>query len=577
MYEPKVALVDQMFSGMSADQQIIRFEKYKDGLQKSISDADAGAYRLADIPGSSAEQGGQVLVRQRKTGLADMDAMMERLSAFQKEAGDTASKDVQAALEMLGEFTKDEQFRKDWTVTTGYTGTSANPAGQPIPYDLQHPLKELVPLHTPLLNEMPIEDQGIGTATHWKQLDSLQGSGVGSLALGIDPFFSSQTDTNTFGSLALRRGAKINYVTSDHTAQYVEWGLSDLVADVAQYAGQGFQNVRQLSQHALAWTHLMAKERAVLYGRGGTGGGYVGTVGTPSGVTAVGAAGGTIANGTYLFIVTFVGHFGESASAEVSTGAIANGGANKITVSWTAPAASAGVAYVNVYGTGGASGTEKFQTKVVGNTSVVFTAPLATGTAAAPAASSDTSFSNKGFDGLIPNIAANGGYVNQQTAGVKWASDATVGNELQAAFLSMWLNNFATPGEIWMDASIKVGFGKAIQANGNATPYRIQMSQTDGTIGIVVSGIQNLASPNDDMVAFKVHPFMPTGVVILRSPHLPFPTAGLSSTSALRMVQGLVTIDWPRIQHTFDSSTYEFGTLVHYAPAWNGIFLGVTI
>lgn len=575
MYEPKVALIDQMFSGMSADQQVIRFEKYKDGLQKAINDADSGEYRLMDIPGSSAEQGGQILVKNRKHSLADMDSMMERLSEFQKTAGDAASADVTAALEMLGEFTKDERFAKDWTVTTAYSGTSANPSAQPIPYDLQKPLKELVPLHTPLLNEMPVEDQGMGTATHWKQLDSLQGSGVGSLANGIDPFFSSQTDTNNFGSLALRRGAKINYVTSDHTAQYVEWGLSDLVADVAQYAGQGFANVRQLSQHALSWTHLMAKERAILYARGGTGGGYSGTVGTPGSVTAVGAAGGSIANGTYYAIVTFVGHFGESASAEVNTGALANGNANKITVSWAAPAASKGVSYVNVY-VGSSSGTEVFQTKVVGNTSVVLTT-LATGTQAAPAASSDTSFSNKAFDGIIPNLAANGGYVNQQTAGTKWASDSTVGTELQTAFLSMWLNNFATPQEVWMDAAVKVGLGKAIQANGNATPYRIQMSQENGVIGTVVTGIQNLASPNDDMVRFRVHPFMPTGTVILRSPHLPFPTAGLTSTTALRMVQGMLTIDWPRIQHTFDSSTYEFGTLVHYAPAWSGIFLGVTI
>lgn len=572
MYEPKVALIDQMFSDMSVDQQVIRFEKYKEGLQKAIDNADSGAYRLADIPGSSKEQGGQYLVKNRKHSVADMDAMMERLSEFQKTAGDAASADVTAALEMLGEFTKDEQFKKDWTVTTGYTGTSANPAGQPIPYDLQHPLKELVPLHTPLLNEFPIEDQGIGTATHWKQLDSLQGSGVGSLANGIDPFFSSQTDTNTFGSLSLRRGAKINYVTSDHTAQYVEWGLSDLVADVAQYAGQGFANVRQLSQHALAWTHLMAKERALLYARGGTGGGYSGTVGAPTGVTITGSGSGSPFTAIpYYAVVTFVGHFGEAPSTQATVTPTAG---QNLVVSWNNPAPSAGVAYANVY-VSSTNGATVFQTKVVGNNTVTFSTALATVGANPPG--SDTSFSTKAFDGLIPNIAANGGFVKQVTGGVKWASDATVGTELQAAFLAMWLNNFATPQEVWMDAAVKVGLGKAIQANGNATPYRIQMSQENGVIGIAVSGIQNLASPNDDMVRFRVHPFMPTGTVILRSPHLPFPTAGLTSTSAFRMVQGLLTIDWPRIQHTFDSSTYEFGTVVHYAPAWNGIFQGVTI
>jgi hypothetical protein len=36
-----------------------------------------------------------------------------------------------------------------------------------------------------------------------------------------------------------------------------------------------------------------------------------------------------------------------------------------------------------------------------------------------------------------------------------------------------------------------------------------------------------------------------------------------------------MSVEWPVIQFTYDVSTYWFGTLVHYAPAWSGLILGL--
>jgi hypothetical protein len=538
-----------------------KFENYKDALQASIDKAQSGQYVLKGVEGHKSA------VRMAKAGpaKADVDAMMERLSTVVTKG----SEEDAAVLKQLVD------VAKDWQVGIG--SVSPNPSAQPVPYDLQTPLKELVPLHTPLLNDLPSVDQGEGLATHWKQLDALEGafnSGNSNYLAPNSPFFSSQSTTNNFGSLSLRRPAKITYSTSDHTASYVEWGRSDLVADVAQYAGQGFANILQLSRHALSWTHLLSKERAVLYARGGTGNGYLGSVGAMGTVTpSSSSSGGSIGAATYYIKVTAVAGFGESApSTEVNTGAL-TGSTNTITVKF--PAVTGAVAY-NIY-VGTASGGETFQQQVLPSSTSSTTGYTLTtySTTGAAAPSSDGSFDANGFDGLIPNTLANGGYVN--TTGTTWTGSSNPGNELQTAFQSMWLNNFATPSEIWMDVTVKVGLGTALQKSGNSLAYRIQMSQTDGVIGTAVTGIQNLSSPNDEMVRFRVHPFMPKGVVLLRSPHLPFPANGVTHTAELRMVQGLLVIDWPHIQLTRDSSTYEFGTMIHYAPAWNGIFTGVTV
>jgi len=37
-----------------------------------------------------------------------------------------------------------------------------------------------------------------------------------------------------------------------------------------------------------------------------------------------------------------------------------------------------------------------------------------------------------------------------------------------------------------------------------------------------------------------------------------------------------MALDWPVIQMSYDVSTYWMGTMIHYAPAWSGLILGIT-
>jgi hypothetical protein len=68
---------------------------------------------------------------------------------------------------------------------------------------------------------------------------------------------------------------------------------------------------------------------------------------------------------------------------------------------------------------------------------------------------------------------------------------------------------------------------------------------------------------------------MPTGVSFTRTRHLPIPDSGIGDTNVITEVQGYMSVDWPELQFTYDSSTYWYGTLLHYAPAWSGILYGL--
>src|SRR5690606_25960379 len=250
---------------------------------------------------------------------------------------------------------------------------------------------------TPLRNSLP-RGRGQGTARQFRRITSWSNSGIGSIA-DKSPFVDSQTDTNlpTFGKLSLRRGPKIEYASDNRSAAYVEMSLSDQVNWVAQFAGQGFDDIRSLSQTALLWAHLGGEERAMLYGRGASGSGYAGDVSAPTISVTAGGTGGTIPAGDYHVVVTAKVGFGESAPA-VTQAPVTVGAGEKLTVAVTAePDGALGVYNVYVTAASGAANTATFQTQFVG-LSVELDAVTTTG-ALAPTQSS--AVQDNGYDGFL--------------------------------------------------------------------------------------------------------------------------------------------------------------------------------
>lgn len=538
-----MTIVAEMFADcQTSAERGERFEEYKGGLNKAIERHQSKVDRFVPKHGII------------KGGAGSLASLAERVSTITKSLSPEDAASLTSELQAIKSSQADLQ--KDWTFS--------GPSGvQLVPYNLEEPAKLLVPRMTPLRNEIS-RSKGEGTGRQYKRILGFTNAGVGGVP-DLSPFMNSETVQTSFGSLALRRGQKIAYSADQQTVPYEEMGYSDQVNFKAYFSSLGFEDVRQLSQTALLWAHLLGEEKAMLYGRG-TASPYAGAIAAPV-IGIVGSAtGGTIPAATYSVKVTAKGGFGESVVSNAPT-YVAGGATSSIAVTVSSePAGSMGV--YNLYV--GPAGSETFQTSFSGTTFTLTSYAL--GGAAFPAA--DSSGDANGFDGLLTSALnpANGGTITRVNA----ALNATPGKDFQTAMLAMWNLVYADPDEIWTTAAVRNALGNQLIASGSSN-YRITLSDTgDGKVlGQMVAGILNHSSPGGKMLDLRVHPYMPAGVAHVRSKTLPIPDSEVGETSQMVMVQDYMSVDWPQIQFTYDQSTYTFGTMIHYAPKWNAILTGI--
>ena len=538
----------EMFSDATNGADVVRrFEQYKGALSTEHQNAAQGGRAFA--PGKGIIE--DPAARSR--------AVAERVESISKSIGADVLASVQGELDALKNVVSGDA-NKDWSLPGTLGGQTAHQATL-VPYDLEAPAKLLVPRLTPLRNSLP-RGKGQGTARQFRRILGWSNAGIGGVA-DKSPFMDSQTGTETFGSLELRRGSKIEYASDNKSASYVEMSLSDQVNWVAQFAGQGFDDLRSLSQTALLWSHLGGEERAMLYGRGSSGNGYGGTVSAPV-IAAAADTGGSIPIGTYAVVVTASTGFGETVVSNNPAPELEAIGSISITVTGQ-PVGSLGV--YNVYvGANLASAT--LQTTFTGTT-VELTSLTTTG-AAAPTA--DSSFQSLGYDGFLTvQSGAESGYFRNLDASL---GTTDPGNEFQDAFLSLYQSVKADPDHIWIDGATAKNLGSLLKT-ASSSSYQLKLDG-DGHghfLGAVVTGIENQVTRK--MVPLKVHPWMPQGCALIRSETLPVPDSHVSATAEVISVQEYMSVDWPVVQFTYDASTYWYGTLVHYAPAWSGLICGI--
>lgn len=547
-------LLLDMFSTADPAQQVAKLEAYKGAINKSIADRDSGRNGYNPETRTMIDRSGQV-------------AVLERLDTIEKAMGasevDGLSQQLAELRGMVG------TINKDWTPTSPVGGTGLTP------YDLEAPAKVLVPRETPLRNTLP-RIKGQGGARKFKRILSYTNAGVPGGAANASPFFSSATQTSTWGgpgNLTLNRPQKIAYTGDDQSIGYVELGFSDSVTWQTQFQGLGFDDVRGLSQTALLWSHLQGEERAILYGRGGTGLGYAGIVAAPSGVTTgTATTGGTLAALTYYCYVAAVTGFGQSAVSTVVSQAT-TGTTSTVTV--TVGTEPTGALYYNLYvGTTTGIANATLQRSFAGNTTT-FTSYSVTATTTL---GTDSSFDVKSYDGFltVQSDPTKTGYLSRMNGA--W-STTTPGGEIDTALTQMYVNNGAEPSEAWFTGASMKAYSQLMRVggvNGAASGYRTTVVAGDNgiTIGAAVTAQVNPATQGT--IALKVHRFMPIGAVLLRSTRIPVADSRVGAPVSMVNVQEYMAVDWPNIQMTYDTSTYQIGTMEHTAPAWSGLILGNT-
>ena len=627
----------QMFSDRTGAAVAERFEEYKTSLGKAFQRADEGV----DV----FERGVGIIKNARPSRAAYEETRrhLELVETLSKGVTGDQLAQIQSGIDALkGELTK------DWQAGFPESGSfpSWTPGPQLAPIDVEAPAKMLVPRETPLRNAMPRENDGMGSALQYRRILGWTNSGVGGVP-DILPFGSSEFPATSppqqplpqFGGLAgtngqvssglgLRRGQKITYAADSKVINYTELFLSDSVSWKAQFIGEGYQDIRQLSATALLWAHLMGEERALLYGRGPSTNGYTGPVSTPAAPTLASAAtGGGIGAGTYFVTVTAVASGGESVPSSAATSAALTGSTNTLTV--TFPALPSGATGWNIYiGTASATaGPFFFQIFVpAGYPSWTLSSYTASGVALNTLATTlDTSAHPFGYDGMLTLLLnpAISGYVATYLAASTAAAtlNSVGGNTLiggtappaqgdgpwQTAFQVLygastepgnygmatvagtgtWPYNqgtaygqklLANPDIVYVDGAIRKALGDFMRrSSGGATAFRVVYQAADaanGTqVGAIVNGIANQVTGK--MVDFEVHPYMPPGASFIWSKTLPVPDSQIANTFVAKNVRDYMIVPWPDIQFTYDSSSYQLGTLVPYAPAWSGAVVGL--
>ena len=189
----------------------------------------------------------------------------------------------------------------------------------------------------------------------------------------------------------------------------------------------------------------------------------------------------------------------------------------------------------------------------------------------------DTSFNAASYDGYltIQSTSALTGYFSRVNAAL---STTSPGDIFDKALATMFVNNGADPDEIWMDGAARAELQRSLRVggtNGAASGYRTNIQMADGNtvIGSSVTGIMN--ANTGKVLPVMTHRFMPVGAALIRSTSLPLENTRISSPVSFVNVQDYMAIDWPTIQLTYDQSTYQIGSMLHRAPAWSGLLVGI--
>src|SRR5205823_7624679 len=148
--------------------------------------------------------------------------------------------------------TPDDRIGKTISASTGL-----------LAFDLQMPAKNLYPFVTPLRNSIPRVGGGTGTATNWRQVTALLGSGFD--AMGWVP--------------EGQRSGQMSYTTASKSASFVTIGEEDAATYEAISAGRHFEDIQARMTFRLLQKMMLKEEMAIL---GGNASLQLGTPATPS-------------------------------------------------------------------------------------------------------------------------------------------------------------------------------------------------------------------------------------------------------------------------------------------------------
>lgn len=375
-----------------------------------------------------------------------------------------------------------------------------------------------------------------------------------------------------------------NQDSVDLNVPYRFSGLSENVSWLAQFSGQGFEDVYALANLILL-QEMMLNEEAQIIAATAT------ALTAPSAPTCTArtpnsgesAITGTITNGTVDIKVTAANYYGETAPSSVTAVTGITTGASVIDVVITPVT---GALWYNIYTTVATSpGTYYRNVAQVGAHTYTLQGALPTSGTGIPSGDTGTSSPYR-MEGLVSTLSGHsaggsavypsgwqGGYINQSVG------DTLNINVVNAALQGLWNGSGAyraDPAELVAEGSDVYRLSNDIVQAGNATNYRLFVTQTD-TPGIRAgAAVSEFVNPiTRSIVRIMVHPWLSQGTAMYMSYTLPFAWSNVANVWEMNMVQDYLSIGWPVIDATFRASAFTYGALAGNAPFYCAIQQGL--
>ena len=336
-----------------------------------------------------------------------------------------------------------------------------------VPFDLRAPSRLIYPVYTVYRNKLP-RPPGQGTSMQERVFTGVSGSqtgGQGALDISITELVS--TGSSTFATWPLNLPGAGSQTEVNLNVPYRFFGLTEQLSWLAQFAGQGFEDISALANLILLQEMMLNEEYQLISGS-------VQNLAAPAAptVTVRAAQSNETALGTTITSVEIsaINYFGSTAVSGVTSFIIAAG--QVADVVWTGVAGA--LAY-NVYYS--VSGTFYFYGAIGGVKVTLQGAAPTSGSLTPPAADTGTGKSTR-MEGIIPTLtglsAAAGIYPNTPSPWQGGYVNNSVGthlsyNAIYTALKALWDSSTSTPGAFKADPAEIVSSGSDIA---NLSPGR---------------------------------------------------------------------------------------------------------
>jgi hypothetical protein len=443
-------------------------------------------------------------------------------------------------------------------------------------YDLEIGAKVLYPVLTPLRNMIPRVSGKGGIQAAWRAITGINTTGMRA------------------GVSEGNRGGVIAVATQDYTAAYKGIGIESNATFEAQYAGQGFDDVRAIAARTGLESCMLQEEAIILGGNTSVALGQ-----TPTPTLSAATTGGSLATQTLSVIAVALGLDGvingsvaggiqgqiTRTNADGSSDTFGGGAAKKSNSATVSVTGATGSVAASVAAVSGAVGYAWFWgvagSEVLGAISTINSLSItanASGTqTAASLGTSDNSTNSLIFDGLLTQAFKSGSnaYILAQPTGTAGTGTPLTADgsggivEIDLALKAMWDNYRLSPDTIWVNSQEALNISKKILQGTSNAAFKFNIDVTKDNLGggiMIRTYLNRFSMQGGSTLEIRIHPNMPAGTILFTTSRLPYPLADVANVFQIRTRQDYYQIEWPLRSRKYEYGVYADEVLQHYFP-----------